>query len=149
MFDDENPISPPVKTALWITGAAAALGGLVWFFSKPAKATLVGGGSGGTMAWTQAASGTVMPGDYFALAFDAPAGWTDGDVAKFKLSMASLGFDQGQYAQGAPLPPPYTSARGVAFQGKYIGTAPYTVASALPAGTAVAVLVLRPAAPKL
>jgi len=38
MFDDENPISPPVKTALWITGAAAAVGGLVWWFSRPKAA---------------------------------------------------------------------------------------------------------------
>lgn len=119
---------------LLVGGGAAA-----YAFTKNASAAPSGPASG--CRWERRPDGVVNPGDFYAFAFDAPAGWSDVDVATFKQSMRALGFDDTQYAQGAPVPPPYTSPRGVSTQGRYMGTRPYPVPSAL-AGIAIAVMVL-------
>jgi len=90
--------------------------------------------------WTLQQSTQVNPGDWFAYEFSAPASWTDADVITFKQSLAALGFDS---TQTPPiLAPTANLARGVAEQGRYIGTKPYKLSDAVPAGTQVAVVTI-------
>lgn len=80
MFE-QNPISPHTKTALMITAGVAALGGLVWWFSKPAAAAKAGGNNSRptvAMVWVPVLDKSIVTGQTYR--FSLP------DIAKVDLA---------------------------------------------------------------
>lgn len=115
-------------------------GNMISFGGRPVAGFGVFGLEDGTPQWQVRQSGVVQPGEWFAFEFAAPASWSDADVVTFKGSMRALGFDD---TQSPPMAAPSTNLqRGVAMEGKYIGSQPYDVSKAVPAGTQVVVVTI-------